>query len=424
MNGISILLIQITVVIAAVRLFGWMFRRLGQPPVVGEMVAGLALGPSLLGLVAPSVSAWLFPAESLKVLDGLSQIGLVLFMFVIGSHVNAYEVRRSGRAAILISSASISIPFGMGFGLAWFLNGRVPGNPNVPPLAFALFVGAAMSITALLVLARILADRGMTATRVGTLAIVCAAINDVAGWAILAVVVGFVQASQEAVSLRMLVGAAVYAVFMIFGLRPLVRRFATRGGFAQGGVLSEDGFVLFLLLAFGSALVTHAIGIHSLFGAFLAGTIIPKRPGLIGPLTERLQPLTTTILLPFFFALTGLRTSLRLIDSTESWLLALLVLVVAVAGKLGGTYLAARLADLSRLDAFTLGVLMNTRGLMELVILNIGIEIGVISPAVFAMLVVMAVVTTLMPSPILDWIRARQTPAGTAIPAQVEFDGK
>lgn len=407
-----LLLLQIAVIIATARVFGLAFRAIRQPPVVGEMVAGIVLGPSLFGWLAPELSARLFPAASLGFLEVLSQVGLVLFMFVTGLHLHPSELKRNSRAAVFISNASVLLPLILGALLAVYLHPRV-SQPSVPPLAFSLFMGAAMSITAMPVLARILADWKLTATPLGTLAITCAAVNDVAGWCLLAVVVGLLQASQAPSGAALMVlGAAAHMGVMLWLVRPLLRRLEQR--FERSGRLGENVFALILFVAFASALVTQAIGIHLLFGAFLSGVIMPKGAKFVRSLTDRIQPVTTVVLLPLFFALTGLRTELPLLDGPGMWQLAILAILVAVAGKLGGTLLAARLAGTPWRESSALGILMNTRGLMELVILSIGLDIGAISPAVYSVMVLMALVTTLMTAPLLGWVY----PAAAAAAAQ------
>ncbi|HEX4895585.1 MAG TPA: cation:proton antiporter [Solimonas sp.] len=405
------LLLQIVVVVAAARLVGLLARRLGQPAVIGEILAGILLGPSLLGSVSPAALAFLFPASSLPPLQLLSQIGVLLFMFLVGLEVDLSELRRKARSALLISHSSIVLPFLLGLGLAL---GTYPlfAPPGISFQAFGLFMGIAMSITAFPVLARILEERGMLHTPLGRSAIACAAIDDVTAWCLLALVIALVQAGSLAEASLGIVLACAYTAFMLRGLRPLLARWAEQRT-ARGD--EALGLSVALGLLFASAATTEAIGIHALFGAFLAGAVMPVHGPFRAAVRERLHGFATLILLPLFFALTGLRTELGLLTSPTDLLLALLIIAVAVAGKLGGGLLAARLTGSSWREAFMIGTLMNTRGLMELVVLNIGYDLGILSPRVFSLMVVMALVTTLMTGPLLDWAQRRGTraPAGS-----------
>jgi K+:H+ antiporter len=372
-----------------------------QPRVVGEMTAGLLLGPSLLGLVAPQVSASLFPAASLAHLNSLSQIGLVLFMFLIGTELDLGELRRRGRTALFVSNAGIAVPFLLGAALALVLHPDL-SPPAVPVLHFALFVGTAMSVTAFPVLARILAESNLLGTRLGTVAIACAAVDDVAAWCLLAGVVLLVRAPQAGATLAWTLGGVlVFVLLMLLVARPLLGRF--RWIERDQTALTHDRLATLVVLAFASAWVTERLGLHSVFGAFLAGCMLPRNRRLARALADSLEG-AVILLLPLFFAQTGLRTSLRLLDRPSLWLVCLLIILVAVAGKFGGAALASRLAGLPWREAAALGVLMNTRGLMELVILNVGLDVRVISPTLFSMMVIMALVTTFMTTPILGWL--------------------
>jgi K+:H+ antiporter len=365
------------------------------------MAAGLLLGPSLLGLVAPGFSASLFPEGSLAYLNSLSQIGLILFMFLIGAELDLGELRRRGRTALFVSNAGIAVPFLLGALLALALH-RDLSPAGVPVLHFALFVGTAMSVTAFPVLARILTESNLLGTRLGTVAIACAAVDDVAAWCLLAGVVLLVRAPQAALPLGWTLGGVlVFVLLMLLVARPLLGRLRWIERERTG--LTHDRLATLVLLVFASAWVTERLGLHSVFGAFLAGCILPRDRRLARALSEGLDG-AVLILLPLFFAQTGLRTSVRLLDRPSSWLICLLIILVAVAGKFGGASLASRLTGLPWREAAALGVLMNTRGLMELVILNVGLDVRVISPTLFSMMVVMALVTTFMTTPILGWI--------------------
>ena len=397
----TLLLAQIVVVLLSTRGLGFLFAKIRQPRVVGEMVAGILLGPSLLGWISPTLSASLFPAESLIHLKVLSQIGLVLFMFLIGSELDIGELRRRGRTAVITSNAGIAVPFLLGAALSVLL---YPGlSPEgVPFLHLALFVGTAMSVTAFPVLARILAESNLLGTRVGTVAIACAAVDDVFAWSLLAGVVLLVRGPLDAVPLHLtLAGSAAFVIFMILVARPLLAR--PRWIDPERGALPRDRLAILLVLAFSSAWVTERLGLHSVFGAFLMGCVLPRDRRLSRALADGLAG-AVALLLPLFFAETGLRTSVRLLDGWSLWGLCLLIVLVAVAGKFGGATLAARLTGMSWRESAALGVLMNTRGLMELVILHVGLDVRVITPTLFAMMVIMALVTTFMTTPILGWL--------------------
>lgn len=401
MLHLPLLLVQIVVILFAARLVGLAFRKLHQPQVIGEMIAGILLGPSLFGWLAPGLSAALFPSESLGFLNALSQIGLLLFMFLVGLEFDPKLLRNQGYAAVVTSQTSIIAPFVLGTGLAFYLYPRL-SDASVQFTNFALFMGISMSITAFPVLARILTERRMLRSKVGAMAIACAAVDDVTGWSILAAIVLFTNASTGASPLWLtLGGTVVYLVVMIFGLRPLVQRLEM--SFQKRGI-SQDMMTLIFLMLLLSGLVTEWLGIHALFGAFLAGVIMPKQHSFVHALTEKLEYVAVVLLLPLFFAFTGLRTSVGLLNGADMWFYCSLIVLVAVTGKFGGSTLAARWTGMAWREASSVGVLMNTRGLMELVVLNIGLDIGILSPTLFAMMVIMAIVTTVMTAPLLHWI--------------------
>lgn len=406
------LVLQIAVVLLASRLTGRLFRLMRQPQVIGEMVAGILLGPSLLGWLWPAAYAALFPKGSLEYLHALSHVGLLLFLFIVGLELNVAGLRDGSRAAVFTSHASIAAPFALGFALAQFL--YAPLAPQGVPLSvFALFLGAAMSVTAFPVLARILADRGLARTAFGAIALACAAVDDVTAWCILAGIVVLARAGSQTTSLWFTIaGLLAFALTMIFAVRPLLRRFLP--AFHKTNRISDDRLAMILAIALLAGLATEFLGIHLLFGAFLAGAVMPKHEAFTTHLTERLQPITVVLLLPLFFAFNGLRTSIGLVSGAEMWIYCALITGVAVAGKFGGSMLGARLAGLHWRESMALGALMNTRGLMELVILNIGLDIGVISPALFSMMVLMALITTFMTTPLLHWIRPSTAAQATA----------
>ena len=402
MSPLMLLILQIAVVLVVARAVGWLFRRLRQPQVVGEMAAGILLGPSLLGWAAPGVSAVLFPPESLGNLNTLSQVGLIAFMFLVGLELDPRLLRGRGHAAVVTSHASIVVPFCLGAGLALFLYPRL-SDDGVRFTSFALFMGAAMSVTAFPVLARILTERDLLGTRLGAVAIACAAVDDISAWSILAVVVALVRASAAHSSLWFTLGGSlVYLAVMIFAVRPALR--SLEAYYHSRGRLTQDVLGVILLLALASAWTTEWLGIHALFGAFAMGAVMPKDPGFVHDIMEKLEDFVVVLLLPIFFAFTGLRTSIGLVQGGAMWGYFGLVLAVACAGKFGGSAIAARVTGLSWRESGALGLLMNTRGLMELVILGIGLDLGAISPALFTIMVMMALVTTAMTTPILELV--------------------
>jgi Kef-type K+ transport system membrane component KefB len=417
MPHLGLLLVQIAAVVIAARGVGLLFRRIGQPQVVGEMAAGILLGPSFLGWIAPAVSARLFPADSLGFLNSISQVGLLVFMFLVGLELNPRLLRGRGPTAVVTSHASIVVPFVLGALLSLQLYPRL-SDRSVGFTGFALFMGAAMSVTAFPVLARILSERGLLRTRVGTVTLACAAVDDVTAWCILAVVVAIVGARGGGVPpWATIAGAAAYVALMVLVVRRALAWLERR--FERDGRVTQDVLGAILLVVLASAWATEALGVHALFGAFLAGAVMPKGDAFVAALTGKLEDVTVVLLLPLFFAFTGLRTQIGLVRGAEMWGWCALVVGVAVVGKFGGSTAAARLTGMRWREAAAIGTLMNTRGLMELVILNIGLDIGVISPAVFAMMVLMALATTFMTSPLLELVYParliRRGPGGEAV---------
>ncbi|HEX8241956.1 MAG TPA: cation:proton antiporter [Longimicrobium sp.] len=402
MPHLGLLLVQIAVIVVAARAVGFLFRRIAQPQVMGEMVAGILLGPSLLGWLAPEVSSALFPAESLGFLNSISQVGLLVFMFLVGLELNPRLLRGRGLTALVASHASITIPLFLGSLLALRLYPRL-SDAGVTFTAFALFMGTAMSVTAFPVLARILTERDLLRTRVGAVALACAAVGDVTAWCILAGVVALVRAHDAALPWwATVLGSAAFVAAMIFLVRPLLVRLERRH--QRDGRVTEDVLAIVFLVTLAAAWTTEALGVHALFGAFLAGVVMPRGEGFVHGITGKLEDVTVVLLLPLFFAFTGLRTRIGLVEGMEMWGWCALIVLVAIAGKLGGGAVAARMTGMTWREAGAIGTLMNTRGLMELVILNIGLDIGVISPAVFAMMVLMALATTFMTTPLLELV--------------------
>jgi Kef-type K+ transport system membrane component KefB/nucleotide-binding universal stress UspA family protein len=396
------LLLASVVIIAAARGVGYLFRKIGQPQVMGEIVAGILLGPSLLGVVWPSGQESLFSADVLPFIEVLAQLGLVFFMFLIGLELDVNLIRGRGQAAAAVSHASIVVPFVSGVGLAFAIFTTL-GSEEGDFVPFALFLGASMSITAFPVLARILTERGLNKTRLGAVTITCAAIDDVTAWCLLAVVVAVAAASGLGGAFLTIGLAALFIVGMIVVVRPLVGRLAAYQE-ENGGLSATMLSIVFggLLL---SSLATDRIGIHAIFGAFLFGAIMPQSSDFIHELTVKLEDFAVIFLLPLFFAFSGLRTEIgQLGTDPQLWLYCAAIVGVAIIGKWGGSAVAARMVGLSWRESLGLGILMNCRGLTELVILNIGLDLGVIPPALFAMLVIMALVTTFMTTPILSAI--------------------
>jgi Kef-type K+ transport system membrane component KefB len=412
-NPLSHLLIQLLVIIAASRIMGTVARRIGQPEVVGEMAAGILLGPSLFGLLAPSAWAFVFPESSLGTLRLLSQIGVCLFMFAVGMDLNVAHVRQKAQAAVAVSHASIVLPFLLGVSLAYFLYSELAA-PSASFGAFALFMGISMSITAFPVLARILQERGLSRTFLGSTALTCAAVGDVTAWSIMAFVVAVGRASDFGGAGMTLLLVIAFVGVMLLAVRPAVPRFLGDARLARDDP-SNATLATVLCVVVAAALSTEVIGIHALFGAFLAGAIMPEAHGFRRKVTLRVENFSAVLLLPLFFAYMGLQTEIGLLDAPMEWFLCLVIIAVATLGKLGGSAIAARFTGLSWSQSLQLGALMNTRGLMELIALNIGYELGILSPQIFAMLVIMALATTALTGPLLTLFAKREA-LGRATP--------
>lgn len=400
-HPLAILLLQIITIIIVARFFGWIFRKIGQPTVIGEIIAGIFLGPSLVGMYFPEYSALLFPVESLGNLQFLSQIGLILFMFVIGMELDLKVLKNKANDAVVISHASIVIPFALGIGLSYFVYHQF-APAGVEFLSFSLFMGIAMSITAFPVLARIVQERGIHKTKLGTIVITCAAADDITAWCILAAVIAIVKAGSFMSSLYIIMLAAGYVVMMLFLVKPFLKKVGDL--YSSSENLSKPVVAIFLLTLIISSYMTEVIGIHALFGAFMTGAIMPDITKFRNIFIEKVEDVAVILLLPLFFVFTGLRTEIGLINDAYLWKVTGGIILVAVVGKFLGSALAARFIGQNWRDSLTIGALMNTRGLMELVVLNIGYELGVLSPQIFTMMVIMALVTTFMTGPALDII--------------------
>lgn len=400
MHTVVLVLVEVLIVIGLSRLVGLGCRWIKQPLVIGEIVAGIMLGPSLFGLVAPNLAAALFPAETVPFLNVLSQVGLIFFMFLIGLELNPKYLSGQLEVAILTSHVSILVPFSLGTLLAVLLYPLV-SNASVSFTAFALFLGAAMSITAFPVLARIITENNLQGTRLGTLALTCAAVDDVTAWCLLALAIAVARTGTITGAFPTIVYSLIYIAFMVTVGRLFLQRVATY--YQRTGQLTQLLLAGIYMGVVASALITELIGIHLIFGAFLLGAVMPKDAGLVRELAEKTEDFVLIFLLPIFFAYSGLRTQIGLLNRPELWLLCAAVLLVAIVGKYVGTYVAARVCGIENREASALGWLMNTRGLTELIVLNIGLSLGVISPLLFTMLVIMALVTTFMTSPLLEW---------------------
>ncbi|MFO0912469.1 MAG: cation:proton antiporter [Pirellulales bacterium] len=400
---------HVLLTLAVVMMLGGILARLlrwaGQPPVIAEVVAGICLGPSVLGALSPQLMHGLIPGPDVDphgrvtaAMQAIAQLGILLYMFVVGLELDAGELRQRARAAVTISHFGILVPFVLGALCSLWLY-RAYAPPEVSFTGFAMFVGVAMSITAFPVLARILTDRGLASTPMGALALTCAAADDVTAWCLLALVVGMIR-SQVDMAIWVVCGTVTFVVVMVWGVRPWAARWCAHWDTLPGPV-SPGVMLVGLLSVLLAALTTEWIGIHAIFGSFMLGAVVPHDSRLAVELRNRLRDAVTIVMLPAFFALTGMRTQIGLLSSGWDWLACLLVIGMATAGKFGGTWVAARLSGVGARESAALGALMNTRGLMELIVLNIGLDLGVISERLFAMMVLMALVTTVAAAPIV-----------------------
>jgi len=402
------ILLAMAVLTVAVRVVGWLVSRIGQPRVLGEIVAGILLGPSVLGLVWPEVLAHLFGPQVIAGLNVLAQTGLVMFMFLVGLEIDVRSLRGQGRRVTVISHASLLVPIVLAVPLALWLHPRF--GQRTDQLAFCLFFAAAMAITAFPVLSRLLQESGLLSTRVGVVSLVCAAINDIYAWIMLAVVVAVAKSAGPAEVVRTLALSAGYLVVMLAVVRPLLRR------------LGHPSIWMMIAVAILSAWTTDQIGIHAIFGGFLAGAVMPRDPEWQRGVEAKLESMISVLLLPMFFGLVGLSTRIDQLTTAGLWLTALLVVVVATVGKLGGASLAARLTGDRWTESLLIGVLMNTRGLTEVVILTVGMQLGVVSSTLFTIMVLMALVTTFMAAPLITVLK-RRLPGGDPAAAAADLAG-
>ncbi len=400
-HPLAILLLQIITVVAFARILSFAFRKIGQPTVIGEILAGILLGPSFVGLYFPEFSQFLFPASSIPNLQFLSQIGLILFMFIVGMELDFTVLRKRAREAFLISHSGIILTFAFGVVLAFFLFKEFAPK-NVDFLSFSLFMGVSLSITAFPVLARIVQERQLSKSKLGLLIITAAAVDDITAWCLLAAVIAVVKAGSVVSSLYTIGLAIVYVVLMLKVVQPFLKRIGNI--YSKQDSLDRNVVAIFFATLLISSYLTEVIGIHALFGAFMAGVIMPPNMHFRNVFVEKVEDVSLVLLLPLFFVFTGLRTQIGLLNDVSLWKICMVIILFASLGKYIGTGLSARFVGNSWKDSFLIGALMNTRGLMELVVLNIGLDLGVLSPELFAMMVIMALFTTFTTGPALDFI--------------------
>lgn len=400
------LFLQLAVILGVCRVVGWLGRFAGQAQVVSEMIAGVFLGPSLLGLLAPDAQAWLFPKASMSILYAISQLGLVLYMFMVGLEFDTAVIRTRLRSAGLISASGIVVPFILGAALAWRLgNDGTFFTSHISLSLAAMYMGAAMSITAFPVLARILQERGILKTRIGTVTLAAGSLDDAMAWCLLAFILAAMK-SDASIALAAMLGGVLYVLAMLFLVKPLLRRF--ENAVEPDGGISVTAITPMLIAVMLSAWFTDTIGIHAVFGAFVCGACMP-RGRFAAAVQERFGLVTQSLLVPVFFVYSGLNTRIGLLGTPRLWMLAAVVIGVAVIGKGLACALAARASGEPWRESWTIGALMNARGLMELIILNIGLERGLITQTLFTIMVLMAIVTTVMASPLFSLIYARPT---------------
>ncbi|TDS17419.1 transporter (CPA2 family) [Sphingobacterium paludis] len=417
---LAILLLQIIVIIVVARFFGWLCKKIRQPTVIGEIIGGIVLGPSFLSLYFPKTASTLFPVHSLNNLQLLSQVGLIFFMFIIGMQLELGVLKRKVHNAFVISHASIILPFALGLGLAYYIYGSLAPT-GIDFTSFALFIGISMSITAFPVLARIVHERDLHKTKLGALVITCAAVDDVTTWCVLAAVIAVVKAGSFLSAIYIIIFAIAFVLVMVKLVRPFLSRIGEM--YVSREHLAKPIVAIFFLTLIGSAYLSEVIGIHALFGAFMAGAIMPENNRFRNIFTEKIEDIALVLLLPLFFVYTGLRTQISLLNDLYLWQITCIVILVAIVGKFMGSTLAARLVGQNWKNSLTIGALMNTRGLMELVVLNIGYDLGILTAEIFTMMVVMALVTTLMTAPTLDLIENAFKTKRVNIPSEIRRFG-
>jgi Kef-type K+ transport system membrane component KefB len=400
-NELVVALLQILVVLTLTKALGYILARFRQPLVIGEIFAGILLGPSLLGTCFPTLSGVLFPRTSLHVIEILSQIGLILFMFVVGLEIDVSIIRKHPKKILLISYLGILIPFLMGVGSSVVMFERF-SNKGISFLAFSLFVGTAMSITAFPVLARIIKEKGLSGTSIAAIAVACAGINDIMAWCLLAIDISIVKTGSFLSSMFILGVAVLYLIIMFAVVRPILKGLVKEK--IQSGEMTQRSMTIIFLLLLSSSLITEGLRLHALFGAFCAGLIMPSDVDMRRAIVGKVEYLAVIVFLPLFFVSSGLKTKIFLLQDSRSLLVCVGIILISIFAKMGGTTVAARFVGFSRSESFAIGSLMNTRGMMEMVVLNIGYDLGVLSPELFTMMVLMAIISTCMTSPMLDSI--------------------
>lgn len=400
-SPLSILIIQIIVIVSISRIFGKLFSKIGQPSVIGEIIAGIALGPSILGYFFPDIFTFIFPIESLNNLGFLSQIGLVLFMFVIGMELDISTIKKKAGDSFFISHTSIAISFILGIICAIFIYSEYVIK-SINFIDFALFIGIAMSIAAFPVLARIVQEKGLSKSNFGKQIITIAAIDDLTAWCLFATIIIIIKSGSIISVLFTIILIVLFVFVMFYWVQPLLKRFDNT--YKNRELLTKNIVSVVFIILFLSALLTELIGIKALFGGFIAGVIMPANNNFKKMMSEKIEDFSLIVLLPLFFALTGLRTEIGLLNSSEMWIVCLIIIAVAITGKLGGSFLASKIVGYSTKDSLFIGTLMNTRGLMELILLNIGYDMGILPANIFAIMVVMTLVTTFMTGPLLTII--------------------
>lgn len=414
------LLVQLVAIVLATWSVAAFFRRAGLPSVVGEILAGILLGPTLLGWLWPGAFTLLFQVASLDGLRLFAQIGVTVFMFLAGTEFDFGYLRGNVRRTLVLSQVGILVPFLLGAVAALFLY-RDYGGQKATFAAFALFMAISMSITAFPVLVRMLEERKMLKSKLGVMALACAAIDDVSAWTILSVIVAFVTAHRMDLTVFKLVGLIAFLALMLLVIRPRLARWLKSERGADDPI-RDSVMAVVLLYMTSSALTTELLGVHALFGAFVAGICMPRGNRYCERLALRLESFNRVLLLPLFFALSGVRTELGLLDS-RGWLVCGVVILIATAGKLGGCMTAAKLGGMTWRDSVAFGALMNTRGLMELIVINLGYDLGILSPAMFSILVIMALATTFLTGPLLQLTERRSAPSWEPSPVPAHSRG-
>lgn len=411
-HPLSLLLLQIIAILIVARLFATVFKYIGQPGVIGEIVAGIVLGPSVLGHFSPETFHFLFAPESLDGLNIISQLGLILFMFVIGMELDLKIIKTKASETLVISHASIIAPFFLGMLLAFHVYPEF-GAGHADFLPFALFIGISVSITAFPVLARIIQERNLGKTNMGRLAIASAANNDITAWCMLAAIIAVAKAGSVVSALYTIGFSALYILFMFAVVRPFLKKVGNV--YNNPEILSKTFVAAIFLVLILSSYITEVLGVHALFGAFLAGVIMPANINFRRVFTEKVEDVAVVLLLPLFFVFTGLRTEIGLLNTPHLWAVCGIFILVSIVGKLAGAAFSARFVGESWKDSLSIGVLMNTRGLMELIVLNIGYEMGILPSSIFVIFVIMALFTTFMASPCLTLVerlsRSRSRPS-------------